>query len=237
MLVAVALCWADVRHARAQEGAALTAAQQEALRQEALNKLKSIGIALAVYHDVHKSFPPPALLSPKGNLLLSWRVAILPYLDQKDLYEEFDLTQPWDSEHNRPLVAKMPDVYRFPLSKAPAGNTVFMTVRGADTAYPGPMGVSYRQIRDGTSRTIAVVESNDSLALPWTKPGDCPFNSEEPAQLLGGHFPGVFLANFCDGSAHVLPTTIGNDALRALLTRNGREAVVVDENGNWKAGR
>lgn len=221
----------------AKQSVALTAAEQAALRQDALDKLKTIGIALANYHDVTKSFPPPAILGPTGNLLLSWRVAILPYLDQKALYEEFDLTQPWDSKHNLPLVAKMPDVYQFPLSKAPAGSTVFLTPRGRETVYAGPKGISYRQITDGTSLTIAVVEANDQLATPWTKPGDWPFNPADPHQALGGHFPGVILANFCDGSAHVLQNTIPSDVLRALLTRNGGEVLSVDDRGNWEVGR
>lgn len=224
----------DSPQAKPKQAVELTIAEQAVMRQDALDKLKTISIALHNYHDVHKSFPPPAILSPKGNLLLSWRVAILPYLDQKDLYEDFDLTQPWDSEHNLPLVAKMPDIFKFPLSQAPAGSTVFQTARGAATAFSGPLGISYRDITDGTSKTIAVVETNDAMSVPWTKPADLPFNPADPAQGLGGHFPGVMLNSFCDGSAHVLPNTIPNGALRALLTRNGRETVSIDERGNWK---
>ena len=48
---------------------------------------------------------------------MSWRVAILPYIDQHGLYKQFHLDEPWDSEHNKPLMAKMPAVYRSPMSK------------------------------------------------------------------------------------------------------------------------
>lgn len=223
----------DVPQAKSKQAVELTIAEQAAMRQEALDKFKTIGIALLNYHFVNKSFPPPAILSPKGNLLLSWRVAILPYLDQVGLYKEFDLTQPWDSKHNLSLVAKMPDVFKFPLSKAPAGSTVFLTPRGAETAFPGPNGLAIRSIIDGTSLTIAVVEANDEMALPWTKPGDLPFNPADPAQGLGGHFPGVILTSFCDGSARALPNSIPDNALRAYFTRDGREIVGVDERGEW----
>ena len=214
---------------------------QAEMRHQAVDQLMRLGLALHNYHSDKKSFPPPAILGANGKPLLSWRVAILPYLGEPEavdqgaaLYKQFDLTQPWDSPHNYPLVAKMPDVFKCPGSTAPAGMTVYLAPRGDSTVFPGPKGLPVRQITDGTSNTIGIVEVNDRLAVPWTKPDDWTFDPAAPAQGLGGHFKDVFLTLFCDGSAHALSTGINQDGLRALVTRNGREIVVIDDHGDAK---
>ena len=73
--------------------------------------MKQIGLALRSYHQDQGRFPPAVVYSPEGRPLYSWRVLILPYLEQKDLYDEFDLNEAWDSPHNRELLAKRPAVY------------------------------------------------------------------------------------------------------------------------------
>lgn len=205
-------------------------APQPPSRQDAFNQLKYLGVALHNYHEAKGSFPPAAILSPEGKPLLSWRVALLPYLDvpQLKLYQQFDLTQPWDSQQNLPLVAQMPDLFRCPGSKSPAGTTVYLAPRGGATLFTGPTGTSVRKVTDGLSNTIAIVEVSDQAAVPWTKPEDWQLNLAAPAQQLGGHFPGVLLTLFADGSAHALPATIANDKLNALLTPSGGEVISHD---------
>lgn len=248
LLAAVALVWfvaaswitsgqlvaQDAEGVDATRIANLTEAEQAAIQEDVINQLKTIGLALHHYYDVNKSLPAPAILSPKGNLLLSWRVAILPYLNEQALYNEFDLTQPWDSKKNLPLVDKMPAVFKSALSRAPAGTTVYLTPRGESTAFSGPYGINFRRIIDGTSNTIAVVEAADDLATPWTKPGDWPFNPGAPAAALGGHFPGTIFTLFCDGSVHTLENSIDKDVLRALFTCSGRESIKLNERNKWK---
>jgi beta-lactamase regulating signal transducer with metallopeptidase domain len=208
-----------------------TPEQLAAMRSESMNQLKMIGLALHNYHGQKKSFPPAAIYDANGKPLLSWRVALLPYLDAQPLYEQFDLTQPWDSPKNKPLIEKMPDVFRCPASKSPAGTTVYLAPRGDFTVFPdGPMGVSYRQITDGTSNTIAVVEVNDELAVPWTKPDDWKVDPAAPSRGLGGHFPGVFLAECCDRAAHAIPADTKPEVLNALFTRRGLEII------EWSSG-
>src|SRR6185312_11489838 len=70
-----------------------------------------IMIGLHQYHDAHGKLPPPAITDKAGKPLLSWRVALLPYLEQVALYNQFHLDEPWDSEHNRKLLPQMPKVY------------------------------------------------------------------------------------------------------------------------------
>ncbi len=73
-----------------------------------MNDLKQIGLAMHNYHDVNKHFPAPVIMGPDGKTPHSWRVAILPYLDQQELYKQYNLNEPWDSPHNKKLLKKSP---------------------------------------------------------------------------------------------------------------------------------
>ena len=122
----------------------------------------------------------------------------------------------------------MPAIYRCPRSKkADSGLTVYQVPRGPSTAFPGPHGIGSRKITDGISNTIGVVEVDEDHAVPWTKPEDWTFN---PAKGLGGHFPQtIFLCMMCDGSAHAIPIASTKEILRGLLTRDGREIVILPD--------
>ena len=78
------------------------------------NNLRNIGLAMVNYSSSHNVFPLAGTVSPDGKPLLSWRVLMLPYLDQQPLYEEFKLDEPWDSPNNKPLLARMPGVFKCP---------------------------------------------------------------------------------------------------------------------------
>jgi Protein of unknown function (DUF1559) len=200
--------------------------------KENINQLKQFGIAMQGYHDVNKRFPPPAILDADGKPLLSWRVALLPYFEDeraKALYTQFQLNEPWDSPHNKTLLARMPDVYRCPLAHVPDDQTIFLAPRGEGTVFSGPDGTPIRQIIDGTSKTVHLVEGDDEHAVPWTKPDDWPFDPDQPTAGLGGHFPGVFMTLFCDGSVHVFQRTIDPDTMRKLISFAGREVVEIPQ--------
>jgi hypothetical protein len=92
----------------------LQAARTAAGRSQSMNNLKQIMLAMHNYHDTHGAFPPQAIRSQDGKPLLSWRVALLPFLEAGDLYKQFHLDEPWDSAHNKPLIEKMPAVLASP---------------------------------------------------------------------------------------------------------------------------
>src|SRR5207244_11694577 len=83
---------------------------------QSANNLKQIALAFHNYHDTFGTFPPAAIYSKDGKPLLSWRVAILPYLDQDALYQQFKLDEPCDSAHNKLLLDRMQPIYLTPVS-------------------------------------------------------------------------------------------------------------------------
>jgi hypothetical protein len=189
-------------------------------RVKSANNLKQIALAMHNYHDTQASLPPAYRANKDGKALLSWRVLILPYIEQKALYDEFHLDEPWDSPHNKKLIARMPEVYHSPASHAAPGMTNYLTVRGADTAFPGEKGVRFADITDGLSNTIMIVEASDRKAVIWTRPDDFEFNEKNPIDGLVGLWPNGFQAALCDGSVRVISATITPKVLKDLFIRN-----------------
>jgi hypothetical protein len=202
------------------------------------NNLKQIGLAFHNYHDEHGHFPPAAIRSKDGRPLLSWRVAILPYLEKNDLYKQFDLDEPWDSDHNARLLPLMPSVYQSP-GRSDGFATRYEGIVGAKTPFDPahPNGTTLGQILDGTSNTVLVVEA--ARPVPWTKPEDISFDyeavSKDPGKLLrpgvsplGGAFDMAFNALFVDGSVRLLFKTMTPRVLLALVTADGGEVIASD---------
>jgi len=133
--------------------------------EEVRHKSEQIGLALHNYHDLNNRFPPPAKLGKDDKKLLSWRVAILPYIEQQELYNQFHLDEPWDSDHNKKLIEKMPEVFRSPGQKGEQGKTVYLGADGKQSVFEGPKPIGLRSIVDGSSNTILVVEADDDRAV------------------------------------------------------------------------
>jgi hypothetical protein len=205
------------------------AAQGSAFRAQSLNNMKQIGLAMHNYHDAYKTFPPAFKADKDGKPLLSWRVLILPLLEQDILFRQFHLDEPWDSEHNKALLDKMPGVYRSPGSKAGAGMTNYLTVRSEKTIFSGSKGARIADIRDGTSNTIMLVEASDEKAVPWTKPDDFEYDENEPIKGLVGLQENGFLALMADGSVRLIGNSINPSLLNALFTRNSGEPINWDQ--------
>jgi hypothetical protein len=204
---------------------AIQAAREAARRTGSANNLKQIGLAMHNFHDVYGKFPPAAKVDADGKPLLSWRVHILPFVEAQDLYEKFHLDEPWDSEHNRPLIEQMPIAYQNPNLPASEGKTNYLAVTGPGTAFAKKDGTRIRDFTDGTSNSILVVEANADRAVIWTKPDDLTFDPQQPLAGLGGLRPGGFQALLADGSVQFVANTIDPDVLRALMTIAGGEPI------------
>ena len=154
----------DAKQAASLIDAISRPARQAAIRSQCVNNEKQIGLAIHNYIAGHDSFPPAYTADKAGKPLLSWRVLILPYIEQDALYKEFHLDEPWDSPHNKALIAKMPATYRCPGESddlAGQGKTRYLAPRGKATIFPGAETVKLRDVTDGTSNTIMVVEAGD----------------------------------------------------------------------------
>ncbi len=210
--------------------AAAECSQEAGVRAASANNLKAIGLALHSYHEAHRAFPPAALTGRDGKPLLSWRVAILPYLDQGLLYKQFKLDEPWDSPANKKLLATMPRFYAAPVrgESDAADVTYYRVFTGPGTVFEGPRGLRLTGISDGTANTIIVVEAGEPV--PWTKPDELPYNAKQSKlPKLGGLTEGPFNVLMADGSVRQIRRNFDTRIFRAAITRNGGEAVDLDE--------
>jgi RNA polymerase sigma factor (sigma-70 family) len=201
---------------------------EEKARLESMNNLKIIGLAMHNFADQHNSKLPAAAIRRGGKPLLSWRVAILPYLEQQALYLKFHLDEPWDSPHNKALLSQMPEVYAPVAHKGNSEHSTYYQVfAGPGTVFGADEGMKLIDIKDGTSATLMVVEA--AKPVPWTKPEDVPFDAAKPVPELGGLLTDGFCAGFADSSARFFKRQIDAKLLKALITANGGETVRLEE--------
>lgn len=200
-------------------------AKEQAERMKTTNNLRQIVLAIHNHADSHQALPTN-VLDKAGKPLLSWRVRILPYIEQEELFKEFKLDESWDSPNNKKLVARMPAVFQAHNSKAAPGKTTFLGVRGKDTVLGGDKPLKgFAEIQDGTSNTIMVVDAADERAVEWTKPDDLAYDPEKPLAGLVGHLPGKFMVGFADGSVRVLTGKIDPEMLRRAMTASDGKVI------------
>src|SRR5262249_15968280 len=125
------------------------------------NNLKQMTLACHNWHDTYGHWPQPALYGKDGKPLLSWRVALLPYMEQDQLFKQFKLDEPWDSEHNKKLLPLMPKIYVIQGAAAAPGHTFYQVFTGPETAFPldATKKLRLQKFLDGTSNTLAIVEA------------------------------------------------------------------------------
>lgn len=205
-------------------GVALGKAILESDRLTATYKLRVLGIALHNFYSAHNKFPSVTLGANGKPRTLSWRVDLLPFLDQGALWKEFHHDEPWDSAHNKQLIARMPDVFRCPHSKhaLSSGLSTFVLPVHEKAMWSKTWETEFKGIEDGTSNTIMIVDARDELAQVWTKPDPFEIDMSAPEKQLGGHFEGAILFGRGDSSADTLPSD-KFQWLPALLTRAGGE--------------
>ncbi len=194
-------------------------------------RLKQLALALHNYHDANGHLPGPTILSSDGKPLLSWRVAILPFIDEDGLYKQFHLDEPWDSPHNLALLQQIPRQFSpYPDVVAEPTTTLFQAFVGPGTAFERG-DLTWRDFTDGTSTTILLVEAG--VGVPWTKPADLPYDPHGPLPQLGKVYrprlllpvekPEFFRAAMADGSSRSVRKQISDATLRAAITRNGAD--------------
>jgi hypothetical protein len=206
-------------------GKSIVEARSAARRTQQMNNMKQVTLAMLMYEQIHQSFPP-AVIEKDGKPLLSWRVAILPFLEEDVLYKQFHLDEAWNSPHNLAVAKKMPAVFQSPESPK-TGKTRVMLFTGKGAAFDGGKKIAVADIRDGMSNTILCVEAGADKAVPWTKPEDLPFDEEKPLATLGTISPQGLIAAFFDG--HVEQLKVDNKTLKALITPDGNEVIDLEK--------
>jgi prepilin-type processing-associated H-X9-DG protein len=199
-------------------GLGISKSRDAAKRIESASNLRQIGLALHNYHDAMDGFPTLAEGAGTPKKKLSWRVEILPYIEEQQLYQQFKMDEPWDSPNNIRLLPQMPKLYRCSrFGDAAPGMTYYQTFVGQNTVLNWPGGIGLTQITNanGTAQTLMVVEAGDPI--PWTKPDDMPFDPKKPLPPLGGPKRVDFNALFADGHVQMLPQNTNPRTLRLMI--------------------
>jgi prepilin-type processing-associated H-X9-DG protein len=215
---------------------AVQAAREAARRSQCTNNLKQIGLAMHNYHDSNKCFPPAVITNEDGLPMRSWRTAILPYIDSNPFYDMYDFNVPWDDPNNQNLMSMPVMVYRCPSAPPSSGTfplceTNYVMVAGKGTLGGEPNeAVKISDITDGTSNTILAIEVGGA-GIHWMEPRDVTveeavaFITNRSAGRFGQTHPGGINVLMADGSVRFISNSIDPGMLRALLTRDGGEAV------------
>jgi len=191
------------------------------------NNLKQIGLALHNYESAYGVLPSAAIVDKKGKPLLSWRVAILPFVEQNNLYQKFKLDEPWDSEANLPLSKTVIKVYQLPYEEPKKGQEHYTHYRafvGNGAAFDLIQGFKLIQFTDGTSNTLFAAEAAEGV--PWSKPDELEFDPQkEMKKHLRFEKNNVCMILFADGSVRAVSSKLKEDILKLLIQRDDGKAI------------
>jgi prepilin-type processing-associated H-X9-DG protein len=214
---------------------AVRSARPAARRSQCLNNLRQIGLALHNYHDKYDCFPPANVTDSNGRPMHSWRVLILPFLDQMPLYEKYRLDEPWDGPNNQKLADPILAVYRCPghddaQNKSDSMVTSYVAVVGPETAWPESRTAAIRDIKDGTSNTLLIVEIVNS-GIHWMEPRDLhvvqmarTINPKAGQGISSPHTGGAQVL-MADGTVRFISEQLTAETIRALLTAHAGETI------------
>ncbi|MBS0205733.1 MAG: DUF1559 domain-containing protein [Planctomycetes bacterium] len=205
---------------------AVQQAREAARRTQCKNNLKQIGLALHNYHDTFNLFPAAHLNDDDGRPRISWRASILPYIDQAPMFNAIVMSEPWDGPTNSQWHATMPPVYMCPsYNTTSRANTCYATIVSDHSIMGAGKCVPMRDISDGTSNTLLVVEAC-RMNIPWMKPQDLDqatfANTGAPDGLSSSHVGGAHVL-MGDGSVRFISQNINTAVLEGLATRDGGE--------------
>lgn len=219
-------------------GQSIARMNQAKIRAVAIKNLEQIALAMNNYAADHGRYPPPVTTDDQGRPMHSWRVLLLPYLGEDELYNQYQQLLPWNAPENASMQWQMPDVYRHPLGGGVAAwSSVsnYYVITGPGTLFPpsGPSGP--KDVYDSPSQTILVVEAAPRIGtVSWTEPVDLAYVNltgdltEGGGDQIGGLSVGGATVATVDGRGHFLDETILPSTVRALVTPDGGEPLADD---------
>ncbi|MBU6238627.1 MAG: DUF1559 domain-containing protein [Planctomycetes bacterium] len=213
---------------------AVQSARQAARQMQDSNNLKVVGLAMHNYESVYKRLPAPAAINSKGEKVWSWRVSILPFIEEVNRYQAIDFQdmQPWNNPKNKVLQEASPAVFQSVHVNHPPGSqacNVFV-ISAPEPASVSPIFVEGENTRlpeiiDGTSYTLLAIMLRKH-STEWANPAN--LTVDEAYGYIQQEDQDV-LAVFADGSVRSLPVNIDRATFEAMVTRNGGEVVDLPE--------
>lgn len=214
-----------------------------ARRTTSMNQLREMSLGMMNFESANRHLP---IAEPDENTTsgskLSWRVQILPYIEENELYNSFHHDEPWNSPHNMTLIDRMPDIFKTLGHELASGKTMFvvpttivdeknLAVKDRDgygeTIFVKGQPTRFAGITDGTSNTILIMQVPPESAVTWTQPTDWQFDPASPKRGIGNVYPGITLVVFADGSTHAIPESISAEDFKKLLSKNDGHPVSI----------
>jgi hypothetical protein len=214
---------------------AVGAAREAAQRKQVSNYLRQIGIGMHNYHDVYNALPIVGSSDPAVGVNMSWRTRLLPFIEERQMYDKMDFGQSWESPPNDQFQDQMPPnlgqpgkkekrqtqflvfTHEGPVGAAAAGNPRFAP---ATTWFHPTQGRGFGYCKDGTTNTIMAVEADPDRAVPWMKPADLALDPKNPKAGIGKHRAGGFMAVMGDGSVRFISNQIDDETMLKLILPN-----------------
>ena len=201
-----------------------------ARRTQCLNNLRQISLAMINYESANGHFLPAYIADENGKPMHSWRVLLLPYMEENALYEQYNMDEPWDGPNNSKLHDEIVPLFRCPSSDSAEHCSDYVLVTGKGTAFEADKTTNYGDLADGSSNTILMVEIFDADDH-WMKPQDISadqFFSPVLEEVKSNH-SGVRNVSLFDGSTHSITTDVSQEELRKLvLIADGEVVNILD---------
>ncbi len=206
---------------------AVQAAREASRRMSCSNNMKHIGLALHNYSAAHGSLPPAYTVDAQGRPLHSWRTLILPYMEQQALYDQIDLTKPWDDPVNQAAMQTAVPTYTCPSTDMPAISTTYVAIVDPSGMMSGSTATKFRDTTDGLGNTILFTETDKTQAVHWMEPQDIDMNSfmsvGDPSRRTS-HVGGRHIT-LGDGAVIFLTDSADPNLRKAMITRAGGETI------------
>lgn len=183
--------------------------QEQSEEMRVMNEVRQTALAMHNFESAYGRLPFKP--GPSQSDELSWRVRVLPFLDQNNLFQQFDLSQPWDSEANRPFSETRLPVFGI------VGETNQTGLRWVQSDIE-----RLADLTDGTSNTIAFI--HNAPPVPWA--ANQPLTHNDAVRMFLALKPGeTMIVGMYDGSVRRLSADTPIETFEALLTPAGGEVV------------